>query len=299
MKEEYMFTYENIKALGKAEKIAREKGISAIQTEDYLMAALKTEDTGIGRRFFSEGIAASDVEREIEQGSPLAEEISYDHPEYSYREASDHFKMIKASDVLIKEERPSDTVLDGLDLPVSEELQKAIDYGRNYAVQNSGGEGIDTIYVMLGIARECSSNAYRIVYKLMVRNNKISDAESNAVFNRMLLFRSYLSEYNDGYERRQKAEKTAKAKKITGEDGILANPYAWIDAITVDLTDRARRGELSPAIGRDSEIERLATILLRKTTRTMPCFRQGRHRRDRNHRGSGREDCGKEDGQPE
>lgn len=52
MKEEYMFTYENIKALGKAEKIAREKGISAIQTEDYLMAALKTEDTGIGRRFF-------------------------------------------------------------------------------------------------------------------------------------------------------------------------------------------------------------------------------------------------------
>lgn len=71
MKEEYMFTYENIKALGKAEKIAREKGISAIQTEDYLMAALKTEDTGIGRRFFSEGIAASDVEREIEQGSPL------------------------------------------------------------------------------------------------------------------------------------------------------------------------------------------------------------------------------------
>lgn len=264
MKEEYMFTYENIKALGKAEKIAREKGISAIQTEDYLMAALKTEDTGIGRRFFSEGIAASDVEREIEQGSPLAEEISYDHPEYSYREASDHFKMIKASDVLIKEERPSDTVLDGLDLPVSEELQKAIDYGRNYAVQNSGGEGIDTIYVMLGIARECSSNAYRIVYKLMVRNNKISDAESNAVFNRMLLFRSYLSEYNDGYERRQKAEKTAKAKKITGEDGILANPYAsLIDAITVDLTDRARRGELSPAIGRDSEIERLATILLR------------------------------------
>lgn len=121
--------------------------------------------------------------------------------------------MIKASDVLIKEERPSDTVLDGLDLPVSEELQKAIDYGRNYAVQNSGGEGIDTIYVMLGIARECSSNAYRIVYKLMVRNNKISDAESNAVFNRMLLFRSYLSEYNDGYERRQKAEKTAKAKR--------------------------------------------------------------------------------------
>lgn len=264
MKEEYMFTYENIKALGKAEEFAREKGISAIQTEDYLMAALKTEDTGIGRRFFSEGIAASDVEREIEQGSPLAEEISYDHPEYSYREASDHFKMIKASDVLIKEERPSDTVLDGLDLPVSEELQKAIDYGRNYAVQNSGGEGIDTIYVMLGIARECSSNAYRIVYKLMVRNNKISDAEINAVFNRMLLFRSYLSEYNDGYERRQKAKKTAKAKKITGEDGILDNPYAsLIDAITVDLTDRAGRGELSPAIGRDSEIDRLATILVR------------------------------------
>lgn len=52
MKEEYMFTYENIKALGKAGEIAREKGNSAIQTEDYLTAALKTEDTGIGRRFF-------------------------------------------------------------------------------------------------------------------------------------------------------------------------------------------------------------------------------------------------------
>lgn len=264
MKEEYMFTYENIKALGKAGEIAREKGNSAIQTEDYLMAALKTEDTGIGRRFFSEGIAASDVEREIEQGSSLAEEISYDHPEYSYREASDHFKMIKASDVLIKEERPSDTVLDGLDLPVSEELQKAIDYGRNYAVQNSGGEGIETIHVMLGIARECSSNAYRIVYKLMARNNKISDAESNAVFNRLIMFRSYMNEYGDGYERRKKAEKVAKAKKVAGTGGILNNPYAsLIDAITVDLTDMAGQGELSPAIGRDSEIDRLATILVR------------------------------------
>ena len=44
MKEEYMFTYENIKALGKAEKIARENGNSAIQTEDYLMLSQKLCD---------------------------------------------------------------------------------------------------------------------------------------------------------------------------------------------------------------------------------------------------------------
>ena len=52
-------------------------------------------------------------------------------------------------------------------------------------------------------------------------------------------------------------------KRITSQDP--ESTYRALEKYSVDLTDRARRGELDPVIGRDTEIRRVVQVLSRRT----------------------------------
>ncbi|MDP9436625.1 MAG: AAA family ATPase, partial [Actinomycetota bacterium] len=53
------------------------------------------------------------------------------------------------------------------------------------------------------------------------------------------------------------------AKRVTTQDP--ESTYNALEKYGVDLTDRARRGELDPVIGRDTEIRRVVQVLSRRT----------------------------------
>lgn len=263
MSENYMLTLENIKTFKKAGEIAKEKGHASIMTEDYMVAGMTITDTGLGRRLSRSGVIRSDVEKEIEQGSPFEDEISYNHPELRYTEANKYRNQIKEAPVLIEEEAASDLILEGLSLPLSENLKEALDYGNEIFEQEQRGEGIDTLFVLLGISKNVSSNAYRILFKLFVKTERISSIDENELFNQMHLY-NFNSLYIDGIKRRNDAQKRAKSKSLRGENGILNNPYASvIDSVATDLVEQGRNGRLSPVIGRDAEIKSLAVVLCR------------------------------------
>ena len=52
-------------------------------------------------------------------------------------------------------------------------------------------------------------------------------------------------------------------RRVTTQDP--ESTYKALEKYGVDLTDRARRGELDPVIGRDTEIRRVVQVLSRRT----------------------------------
>ncbi len=67
----------------------------------------------------------------------------------------------------------------------------------------------------------------------------------------------FFDRQNSAYQEAGEAQ-SAKTKKRSGRAGVL-------ETFGTDLTAKAKRGELDPVIGRDSEAERMVTILSRRT----------------------------------
>ena len=60
-----------------------------------------------------------------------------------------------------------------------------------------------------------------------------------------------------------------------------------LDAYSRDLTDLAREGKLDPVIGRDEEIDRIVSILARRSKNNPVSRRRARRRKDRHRRRAG------------
>lgn len=108
-----------------------------------------------------------------------------------------------------------------------------------------GDTKLDTHHLMLAILSEGNNIALSLLFTLGVDVDNIYNAILSTSKNR---------EYSLEYEK----------DKIKSNKNIQKNDIKHLEKVSVDLTDMAAKGKLDPLIGRETELNRLCEILLRR-----------------------------------
>src|SRR6266545_885037 len=117
-------------------------------------------------------------------------------------------------------------------------------------VQSSGRQEIDGGNVLVALFREGDSQALYLLGEQGVSRLDVLRFISHGVG-------------KDGTDaaKRRHALDPSDDEEITGEDGEEENP---LEAYTVNLSDKAKRGAIDPLIGRKAELERMVQVLCRR-----------------------------------
>ena len=141
--------------------------------------------------------------------------------------------------------RSQDILAKPVDLPLSQRMKRALDLAMIEARKMSVNY-VDTEHILLGILADDSG--------LAVQQFKAMGITQSTV-------RKQVSEILSETAGRKTSDSNVEAK--TKRKAKLKTPT--LDHLGVDLTERARNGELDPVIGREKEIRRVMQVLCRRT----------------------------------
>lgn len=139
----------------------------------------------------------------------------------------------------------SHPILKPVDLPLSPRAKRVLDLSIREA-RNMGVNYVGTEHILLGILTEGEGVAASILLSLGV--------DHTLVVNEM-------AKFFPGGE--GTAERAADAQDVRSKKGRTKTPT--LDQLAIDLSEKSRKGELDPVIGRAKEIKRIIQILSRRT----------------------------------
>ncbi len=134
-----------------------------------------------------------------------------------------------------------------VDLPLSQRMTRALDVAMSEA-RKMGDNYVDTEHLLLGILSDEGS--------LSVKQFKTMGLTPLAVLKQIKEIRE------NGTGTRHA---TSSSTDSTDTKRKLKVKTPTLDHLAVDLTERARNGELDPVIGREKEIKRVMQVLCRRT----------------------------------
>ena len=127
-------------------------------------------------------------------------------------------------------------------MSLSEAVILTLRIARNYT-KEQGVKTIGTEHILFAILSQGNSRAAVLLDELGVDNEKILDEIEKLV-----------------EQQTQDVKKKAERAKY-----VRKNPLKWLSRYGKDLTEQARLGHLDKVIGREQEIERVVTVLSRRT----------------------------------
>ena len=260
-------TLELIKVMAKAATNAKQAGRSVVESQDVVAAMLVTPDTGAGRLLSRQNVSKRNFTKELTNARVVPAGmgiVSYDQPELNYRTSREFYRELLATTANLHREQGAVEV-DLCPLPVTEPVQRALEYASEVFVQRSEREGIDTSWVLDGLTQEVESNAFVLLVRLLAKEDRLNEVTEQALGKQLIVYRTLNFVYVDGLRRHEEGQKAAKAKQLTQR---LQNPdHSFVNELTTDLVAAAKAGQLSPMIGREAEMEQLCLILNRKNKR--------------------------------
>jgi len=142
---------------------------------------------------------------------------------------------------------------------LSEKTQEALTNALNFATQFQH-DMVGTEHLLLGLIANRNNNACRILRELKV-SPRVVERQVMALFERVRINMSGVSQLGDF------------VKRILGETSPVGQGMPQrkkkgtpaLNYFCTDLTKKAKENKLDPVIGRDREIERLVSILNRRT----------------------------------
>ena len=139
----------------------------------------------------------------------------------------------------------SHPILKPVDLPLSPRAKRVLDLSIREA-RNMGVNYVGTEHILLGILSEGEGVAASILLTLGVDH---------------ALVVSEMAKFFPGAE--GTVEKTGDVQDARSKKGRTKTPT--LDQLAIDLSEKSRKGELDPVIGRAKEIKRIIQILSRRT----------------------------------
>lgn len=140
--------------------------------------------------------------------------------------------------------KSQDILAKPVDLPMSQRMKRAIDLAMSKA-REMGVNYVDTEHILLGILADDSG--------LAVQQFRVMGLTPSAV----------QKQVNEILANGAGNKVSSKADASTKKKAKMKTPT--LDHLGVDLTERAKNGELDPVIGREKEIRRLMQVLCRRT----------------------------------
>ena len=142
--------------------------------------------------------------------------------------------------------KSQDILAKPVDLPLSPRMKKALDLAMAEA-RKMGVNYVDTEHILLGILADDSGLAVQ-QFKAMGLSPLVILKQINEILNNNSSRKISASANTD-----TNAKRKVKVKTPT------------LDTLGIDLTERAKNGELDPVIGREKEIKRVMQVLCRRT----------------------------------
>jgi ATP-dependent Clp protease ATP-binding subunit ClpC len=149
----------------------------------------------------------------------------------------------------------------GVEVPFTPQAKKVLDESQSEAVA-LGHNYIGTEHLLLALSKEGEGTAARVFANMKVNRERVRQEMLEAISDQSK---------TDGeickMEPTAGAAAPAKVQQQSGSEGKSDT----LAEFSVDLTERARNGELDPVVGRADEIERVIQILGRRT-KNNPCL---------------------------
>lgn len=244
-------------ALATAKQLSHGK---VLTTESLLDALARTRDTSAGRLMLSKHITRVQVSREIQAAHyvdrhPSDDEIAEQLSGFNQDKFTKEFCTKPVP--LVHEHGRNEVHIQDRTYLVSDYVLQALRYGQTIVSQQET-TSIETRGILLGMVDITDSNAYFILFKLLLKaGNTYFEPWKNEVYNAF----SYLH-YMDGDIAKDQA---AKQRQDNFLHNKLACPdYSPLTDFGRDLTQMAKDHLLPPVVGRQAEIRRLALVLNRR-----------------------------------
>lgn len=249
---ELTLTKQSFQLFKKAYEYAKANDFDYIQSHDLINAMAEIADSGAASKMVEAGITNTQLKEFLGQiiwvdKSELDSNDSGNNAD-NYREADLSMDDLDSSSTPLKlaiEPLAIEDAVSFRQFRFSEPTVKILSYANDINIQNNNGHGIETYWILCGIAQMPQSNGYRII-------NHISDSH---YFRRLWHF----DIYRDG-KWAAKACRDNKLYRRLGED----TRFSIIDDHLEDLTQAAREGLIQPVYGREKEIQALALALTRR-----------------------------------
>ena len=142
--------------------------------------------------------------------------------------------------------KSQDILAKPVDLPLSPRMKKALDLAMAEA-RKMGVNYVDTEHILLGILADDSG--------LAVQQFKAMGLSPLAI----------LKQINEILNNNSSRKISASANTDTNAKRKVKVKTPTLDTLGIDLTERAKNGELDPVIGREKEIKRVMQVLCRRT----------------------------------
>ncbi|RZI01760.1 ATP-dependent Clp protease ATP-binding subunit [Staphylococcus condimenti] len=259
--------------------IVKEKRYKVIETQDLLLAAVSTNDTGAAYALGRYSLTKSKVKDEIVSAEMVETRDKFEaqkndklHEVSEYQAKKMRNKHIKSHPVQLIQEQNSHHLIDYMsDYPVSEDLLKILQFAEEMREQVKPNGGIDTYWILMGIAQEEQSNAHKIVEKLMLKYAHMYDGDG--LTNSFEFGSHKFSNYYDGRAEEEERDKQIKENRLSNK---LNNPdYSILNDIATDITEKARHKEFMPVINRDDEIRHMEIALTRRDKNNVVLLGEG------------------------
>lgn len=142
---------------------------------------------------------------------------------------------------------------------ISKFVFDAIKYGDEMSRSNPEIYHIDTRYLLTHFSDVSDSNACEIVEHLLTKIDVLYEPLNKGLFRRNI---SIYSMQIDGSAENNKKEEERRANRFHNK--IKDPSYSMLEELAVDITEKARLGQLQKVIGRDQEIEQIELVLSRR-----------------------------------
>lgn len=266
---EFVLTQQGKQAFVKALNCAKH---GVISTENMVLGLSQVFDTSAGYELTRYGITSRKIKHEIDEAvrvkehrknifNPQLSTNSHDNDIAEHDYLSNLSTMAKISPVeFIVEPGKVEVKIQDRIYKVTAYLYKALKYAKEYAIE-SGEEEIQTSFILAGMAENEDSNAFFLLFKLKeLADSGFNHAYVNNVYE---AFSNWYRGYKrDGSQTERREEQWETENHLSNK---LMNPnYSLLDEYGTDLTELARKGLISPVIGREKVIDELAVILNRR-----------------------------------
>lgn len=258
--------------------IVKEKVYKVIETQDMLLAAASTNDTGVAYALGRHSLTKSKLNDEILTSDHVEVREGFTPPKEGERLPDYRFKKIRAEyitnhPVQFIQETSSDQFIYYMsgDYPVSQDMLKILQFADEMREQIKPNGGIDTYWILMGMAQETESNAHQVIEKLMLKYSSMY--EGDKLTDNFSFGASRISQYYDGKAEEEEAEKQARNLRLTHK---LNNPdYSILNDIATDITEKARNKEFMHVINRKDTIKHMEIALTRRDKNNVALLGKG------------------------
>ncbi|TDM41553.1 ATP-dependent Clp protease ATP-binding subunit [Macrococcoides goetzii] len=232
-----------------------------IETQDVLSVILSVPDTGAGHTLGGYSIVKSKVSQAIDDVVWIDKrEKATEHMSNDFDSRRKHRNEILNAPIQFVKEKSAHCQINNIHRFISIDVMKAMEFAEEMRIQLAPDHGIDTEWLLIGMVQNSNCNAYHLLNKLVVENDRTyhglrlgDEIRVSPGFHRFT--------HDGGKAERQKFDETDNNRwrnKLTNPD------FSLLDEIAVDITKKAKNNELPKVIGRDEEIAQIELVLARR-----------------------------------